>query len=255
MADDKYSTLCVAARLYVVPLPSIMSAARVVRPLILRVRTQTLRASASCSTTSTSATTSRSSTYLSCPNPRLGPRRKQMPEADLNCSVTENGFAVKDEDKMSVEQALADHDRVQYFKGNTAAIVAAVNEDGVDIRAYFAWSLLDNFEWADGYVTRFGLTYVDYETQKRYPKDSAKFFVQWFKEHLADAPAPEKASEPQPELPAKEGTHADSSASSPTVETADPTATKGVANGNAASPKVRLLCSLLLLLALGALVD
>ncbi|KAI0767555.1 beta-glucosidase [Fomes fomentarius] len=166
--------------------------------------------------------------------------------------VTENGFAVKDEDKMSVEHALADHDRVQYFKGNTAAILAAVNEDGVDIRAYFAWSLLDNFEWADGYVTRFGLTYVDYETQKRYPKDSAKFFVQWFKEHLADAPAPEKASEPQPELPAKERAHADSSASTPTVETADSTATKCVANGDAASPKVCLLWSLLWLLALEA---
>ena len=55
-------------------------------------------------------------------------------------SVTENGFAVKDENAMPIEQALADHDRVQYFKGNTEAILAARNEDGVDIRAYFAWS-------------------------------------------------------------------------------------------------------------------
>ena len=62
-------------------------------------------------------------------------------------SVTENGFAVKDENTMSLEQALADHDRVEYFKGNTAVILAAVREDGVDIRSYFAWSLLDNFEW------------------------------------------------------------------------------------------------------------
>ena len=67
--------------------------------------------------------------------------------ADNMTSITENGFAVKDENTMPLEQALADHDRVQYFKGNTAAILAAVREDGVDIRSYFAWSLLDNFEW------------------------------------------------------------------------------------------------------------
>lgn len=55
--------------------------------------------------------------------------------------------------------------------------------DDVDVRSYYAWSILDNFEWSDGYVPRFGLTYVDYENQqKRIPKDSSK----WFK-RLADA--------------------------------------------------------------------
>ena len=54
--------------------------------------------------------------------------------------MTENGFAVKDENSMAIEQAIADHDRVQYFKGNTDALLAARNEDGVDLRAYFAWS-------------------------------------------------------------------------------------------------------------------
>ncbi|EJD01909.1 glycoside hydrolase family 1 protein [Fomitiporia mediterranea MF3/22] len=91
--------------------------------------------------------------------------------------VTENGFAVKDEDRMPIEQALQDDDRVEYFKGNCEALLAAVNEDGVDVRGYFPWSFLDNFEWADGYVTRFGVTYVNYETQERYPKASAKFLV------------------------------------------------------------------------------
>jgi beta-glucosidase len=45
---------------------------------------------------------------------------------------------------------------------------------GVDVRGYFHWSILDNFEWADGYKHRFGLVYVDYETGERIPKDSAR---------------------------------------------------------------------------------
>ncbi|KIK34238.1 glycoside hydrolase family 1 protein [Suillus luteus UH-Slu-Lm8-n1] len=98
--------------------------------------------------------------------------------------VTENGFAVKDEHSKPIEEALQDDDRVNYFKGITASLKAAVLEDGVDVRAYFPWSFLDNFEWADGYVTRFGVTYVDYETQQRYPKESAKFLVKWFGDNI-----------------------------------------------------------------------
>ncbi|KAF8816111.1 glycoside hydrolase family 1 protein [Phlegmacium glaucopus] len=97
--------------------------------------------------------------------------------------VTENGFAVKGENGMPIQEALKDYDRVNYFQGTTAALVKAIHEDGVDVRSYFPWSFLDNFEWADGYSTRFGVTYVDYQTQKRYPKDSAKFLFKWFKEH------------------------------------------------------------------------
>jgi len=100
--------------------------------------------------------------------------------------VTENGFAVKGENDMPLEQALVDSARVNYFRGTTASLLSAMHEDGVDIRAYFPWSLLDNFEWADGYTTRFGITYVDYETQKRYPKASARFLLQWFKDHSTE---------------------------------------------------------------------
>ncbi|KIM51332.1 glycoside hydrolase family 1 protein, partial [Scleroderma citrinum Foug A] len=98
--------------------------------------------------------------------------------------VTENGFCVKNESSKPMEDALRDTDRVNYFRGITAALKTAVLDDGVDVRGYLAWSLLDNFEWADGYVTRFGVTYVDYQTQKRYPKDSGKFLAQWFKDNI-----------------------------------------------------------------------
>ncbi|KAJ6601188.1 beta-glucosidase [Mycena vulgaris] len=101
--------------------------------------------------------------------------------------VTENGFAVKNENDMPKEVAIKDTDRLNYYRGVTAALQAAVNEDGVDVRCYLAWSLLDNFEWADGYITRFGVTYVDYNTQERLPKDSAKFLVKWFKERSQTA--------------------------------------------------------------------
>jgi beta-glucosidase len=56
-------------------------------------------------------------------------------------SVTENGFAVKDENIMPIKEALVDHDRVRYFRGTTNALLRAVLEDGVDVRAYFPWSL------------------------------------------------------------------------------------------------------------------
>ena len=58
-----------------------------------------------------------------------------------------------------------------------AAVHAAIGR-GVDVRGYFVWSLLDNFEWAHGYSKRFGIVHVDFETQKRTLKDSALFYAQ-----------------------------------------------------------------------------
>jgi beta-glucosidase len=54
--------------------------------------------------------------------------------------------------------------------------VHAAIEGGADVRGYFAWSFLDNFEWAEGYAKRFGLVHVDYDTQVRTPKSSAHFY-------------------------------------------------------------------------------
>ncbi|KDQ22429.1 glycoside hydrolase family 1 protein [Pleurotus ostreatus PC15] len=100
--------------------------------------------------------------------------------------VTENGFAVKNESGLSVEEAIHDGDRVEYYRAYSQALLDAVCTDAVDVKGYFGWSLLDNFEWAEGYTVRFGVTYVDYATQKRYPKDSAKFLTEVTREPTSD---------------------------------------------------------------------
>lgn len=68
-------------------------------------------------------------------------RHNAAQESQICYSVTENGFAVKDENVMPLEEAIADHDRVQYFRGNMTSLIAAVLEDGVAIKAYFGWSM------------------------------------------------------------------------------------------------------------------
>lgn len=83
--------------------------------------------------------------------------------------ITENGAAC--DDVLEAGQ-VNDEQRRRYFQGHLAAVDQAI-EQGVDIRGYYAWSLMDNFEWAFGYTQRFGLVYVDYETQARIPKASA----------------------------------------------------------------------------------
>ena len=88
--------------------------------------------------------------------------------------VTENGAAY--DDVPVVEDGVVrvhDEDRVQFLRDHLAAILDAADA-GVDVRGYFYWSLLDNFEWAWGYEKRFGIVRVDYETQDRSLKDSAR---------------------------------------------------------------------------------
>jgi beta-glucosidase len=89
--------------------------------------------------------------------------------------VTENGAAFAD--VVGPDGGVADPQRVAYLDGHFRAALRAL-ADGVDLRGYFVWSLLDNFEWAYGYSKRFGLVYVDYATQQRIPKDSARWFAQ-----------------------------------------------------------------------------
>ena len=89
--------------------------------------------------------------------------------------VTENGTSIKGESDLPLERIVEDDFRVKYFDDYVKAMAKASSEDGVNVQGYFAWSLMDNFEWAEGYQTRFGVTYVDYKDhQKRHPKKSAK---------------------------------------------------------------------------------
>ena len=92
--------------------------------------------------------------------------------------ITENGMANAD----SAESGhIPDAERIRYLRQHLEALAEA-KAAGVDLRGYFAWSLLDNFEWDSGYAKRFGLVHVDYETQKRTPKDSYYWLQQQLKQ-------------------------------------------------------------------------
>ncbi|MGC5539086.1 GH1 family beta-glucosidase [Streptomyces griseus] len=87
--------------------------------------------------------------------------------------ITENGAAF--DDTVAADGSVPDADRTAYLADHIAAVVAA-RARGADVRGYFAWSLMDNFEWAYGYDKRFGIVRVDYDTQLRTLKDSAKWY-------------------------------------------------------------------------------
>jgi beta-glucosidase len=87
--------------------------------------------------------------------------------------VTENGCSSAD--VMTADGHVYDTDRVMYLRNNLTHLHRAVAE-GYPVKGYFLWSLMDNFEWADGYTNRFGIHYVDYETLKRTPKLSAEYY-------------------------------------------------------------------------------
>jgi beta-glucosidase len=83
--------------------------------------------------------------------------------------ITENGMA---SDDAVVEGSVADPQRIRFLERHLMAVNEAMNA-GVDVRGYFVWSLMDNYEWSFGYERRFGITHVDYTTQQRTLKHSA----------------------------------------------------------------------------------
>jgi beta-glucosidase len=88
--------------------------------------------------------------------------------------ITENGAAYPD--TLTADGEVRDADRIAFLDGHLRAAHAAI-EQGVDLRGYFCWSLMDNLEWAAGYAKRFGLVHVDFATQKRTLKDSARWYA------------------------------------------------------------------------------
>lgn len=95
--------------------------------------------------------------------------------------VTENGASFADE--VGPDGTVDDPERIHYLAGYLGAVDAA-RASGVDVRGYFHWSLLDNFEWAEGFTQRFGLVHVDFESQRRTPKASARWLHDLVDRHL-----------------------------------------------------------------------
>ena len=103
--------------------------------------------------------------------------------------VTENGAAY--DDVVDPSGRIADARRIEYLRRHLDAARRAIDE-GVPLAGYFVWSLLDNWEWAQGFGKRFGIVRVDYATQQRTLKDSAG----WYRGVIAGHGVPDEASEP-----------------------------------------------------------
>jgi len=97
-----------------------------------------------------------------------------------NIAITENGAAYPEGPNSTGE--IDDERRVRYLEAHIDSVSRAI-ADGATVKSYFAWSLMDNFEWAEGYAKRFGIVHVDFETLERTLKNSAKFYQGVIKEH------------------------------------------------------------------------
>jgi beta-glucosidase len=106
------------------------------------------------------------------------PRQMQSLWRPGEIYITENGCAASDE--ISAEGRVDDSDRIMFLRNHLGHLRRAAAE-GIPVKGYFHWSLMDNFEWSDGFANRFGLLHVDFRTQQRTPKLSAA----WFREAIA----------------------------------------------------------------------
>ncbi|GJM92304.1 hypothetical protein PR202_ga08765 [Eleusine coracana subsp. coracana] len=135
--------------------------------------------------------TSRFIAHHPCPGDISFYQVQQVERLDTSVFISLTGICTvgmdeEDDPSAALDQVLNDTKRVGYFKGYLASVAQAI-KDGADVRGYFAWSLLDNFEWAMGYTKRFGIVYVDYKNGlSRHPKESALWFSQFLKGEAAE---------------------------------------------------------------------
>lgn len=104
--------------------------------------------------------------------------------------ITENGYGNFYDPNNTKEEYLNDIKRINYMSGHLNNLGESIRE-GADVRGYFAWSLLDNFEWLYGFTVRFGLYHVDFATQKRTPKLSASWYKHFIEKHKTESIIPE----------------------------------------------------------------
>jgi beta-glucosidase len=97
--------------------------------------------------------------------------------------VTENGAAFPD---TRIDGAINDEQRTRYLQDHVEQVLRA-RRSGVQVNGYFVWTLMDNFEWAEGFHPRFGLVYVDFDTQERIVKNSGKWYAGFLKPKEAPA--------------------------------------------------------------------
>ena len=104
---------------------------------------------------------------------------KDVYKINVPIFISENGMPQTD--TPDVASLLDDHERIDYIKGVLKPLRQAMDE-GVDVRGYYLWSLMDNFEWSAGYEARYGVYYTNYETLERVPKNSAKWYAKVIEE-------------------------------------------------------------------------
>lgn len=108
-------------------------------------------------------------------------RRVACDYTELPLYVTENGATYND--YLGPDGEVRDPERVEYLRQHFTAARELIDE-GIDLRGYYVWSLMDNFEWAEGYSRRFGIVFIEFGTQQRILKTSAK----WYKALIASQP-------------------------------------------------------------------